>query len=90
MSEVAAQPSPAAYDVVAIGITRSGRWVVVPEDMQERLRIVDGTLPGAAGDLRGVAAETTSCGRASERSAQAAFWSSPPFTVMSTRRARSA
>ena len=33
------------YDVVAIGITRSGRWVVVPDDLHDRLRIVDGTLP---------------------------------------------
>ena len=33
------------YDVVAIGITRTGRWVVVPDDLQGRLRIVDGALP---------------------------------------------
>ena len=33
------------YDVVAIGITRTGRWVVVPDDLHDRLRIVDGTLP---------------------------------------------
>ena len=39
------------YDVVAIGITRSGRWVVVPEDLHDRLRIVDGTLPEISEDL---------------------------------------
>ena len=39
------------YDVVAIGITRSGRWVVVPEDLHDRLRIIDGTLPEISEDL---------------------------------------
>lgn len=39
------------YDVVAIGITRSGRWVVVPEDLHDRLQIVDGTLPEISEDL---------------------------------------
>jgi D-alanine-D-alanine ligase len=39
------------YDVVAIGITRTGRWVVVPDDLQGRLRIVDGTLPEIGEDL---------------------------------------
>ena len=40
-----------SYDVVAIGITRSGRWVVVPDDLHDRLRIVDGTLPEISEDL---------------------------------------
>lgn len=39
------------YDVIAVGITRSGRWVVVPDDLQDRLRIVDGTLPEISEDL---------------------------------------
>ncbi len=39
------------YDVVAIGITRSGRWVVVPEDLHDRLQVVDGRLPEISEDL---------------------------------------
>ncbi|MDN5770088.1 MAG: D-alanine--D-alanine ligase A, partial [Microlunatus sp.] len=39
------------YDVVAIGITRTGRWVVVPDDLYDRLRIVDGSLPEISEDL---------------------------------------
>ncbi|HEU5484932.1 MAG TPA: D-alanine--D-alanine ligase A, partial [Microlunatus sp.] len=39
------------YDVVAIGITRSGRWVVVPDDLQQRLTVVDGSLPEISEDL---------------------------------------
>jgi D-alanine-D-alanine ligase len=39
------------YEVVAIGITRSGRWVVVPDDLHDLLRVVDGTLPEISEDL---------------------------------------
>ncbi|GAA3699521.1 D-alanine--D-alanine ligase family protein [Microlunatus aurantiacus] len=39
------------YDVIAVGITRSGRWVVVPDELQDRLQIVDGTLPEISEDL---------------------------------------
>lgn len=39
------------YDVIAVGITRSGRWVVVPDDLHDRLQIVDGTLPEISEDL---------------------------------------
>ena len=39
------------YEVVAIGITRSGRWVVVPDDLHGRLRVVDGTLPEISENL---------------------------------------
>jgi D-alanine-D-alanine ligase len=39
------------YDVVAIGITRSGRWVVVPDDLQDRLQVLGGTLPEISEDL---------------------------------------
>ncbi len=39
------------YDVIAVGITRSGRWVVVPDELQDRLRVVDGTLPEISEDL---------------------------------------
>jgi len=48
---VLAAIDPDRYDVVAIGITRSGRWVVVPEDLYERLQIVDGALPEISEDL---------------------------------------
>ncbi len=48
---VLAAIDPDRYDVVAIGITRSGRWVVVPEDLHDRLQIVDGTLPEISEDL---------------------------------------
>ena len=33
------------YDVVGIGITRTGRWVLVDDAGIERLRVVDGRLP---------------------------------------------
>ncbi len=39
------------YDVIAVGITRSGRWVVVPDELHDRLQIVDGTLPEISEDL---------------------------------------
>lgn len=39
------------YDVVAIGITPSGRWVVVPDDFAGRMRVIDGTLPELSEDL---------------------------------------
>lgn len=39
------------YDVVAIGITRTGRWVIVPDDLHDRLRVVDQTLPEISEDL---------------------------------------
>ncbi|MFT4166509.1 MAG: D-alanine--D-alanine ligase family protein [Microlunatus sp.] len=39
------------YEVVAIGITPSGRWVVVPDELAERMRVVDGRLPELSEDL---------------------------------------
>lgn len=39
------------YEVVAIGITHSGRWVVVPDDLHDRLQIIDGALPEISEDL---------------------------------------
>jgi D-alanine-D-alanine ligase len=39
------------YEVVAIGITRSGRWVLVPEELHDRLVVVDRTLPEISEDL---------------------------------------
>jgi D-alanine-D-alanine ligase len=33
------------YDVVPVGITRSGRWVLVPDEAVAQLHVVDGTLP---------------------------------------------
>jgi D-alanine-D-alanine ligase len=48
---VLAAIDPDRYDVVAIGITRSGRWVVVPDELHERLQIVDGVLPEISEDL---------------------------------------
>jgi D-alanine-D-alanine ligase len=33
------------YDVVPVGITRSGRWVLVPEGAVAQLAVVDGKLP---------------------------------------------
>ena len=39
------------YDVVAIGITHSGRWVVVPAELHDRLAIIGGSLPEIGEDL---------------------------------------
>src|SRR3954449_7595115 len=39
----------AAYDVVPIGITRSGRWVLAPDD-PARYELTDGRLPEATPD----------------------------------------
>ena len=39
------------YEVVPIGITRSGRWVVVPDEFADRMRVIDGTLPELSEDL---------------------------------------
>ncbi|HYI58273.1 MAG TPA: D-alanine--D-alanine ligase family protein [Microlunatus sp.] len=39
------------YDVVAIGITHSGRWVVVPTELHDRLAIIGGSLPEIGEDL---------------------------------------
>ncbi len=36
---------PAHYDVVGIGITRSGRWVIADPDTMARLVVVEGRLP---------------------------------------------
>ena len=33
------------YDVVGLGITRSGRWIVVDDDSMAELTVVDGRLP---------------------------------------------
>ena len=39
------------YDVIPIGITPSGRWVVVPDDLADRMKVIDGTLPELSEDL---------------------------------------
>ena len=39
------------YDVVAIGITPSGRWVVVPDELAGRMQVTDGVLPELGEDL---------------------------------------
>jgi D-alanine-D-alanine ligase len=36
---------PERYDVIGIGITRSGRWVIADDDLFARLAVVDGQLP---------------------------------------------
>ena len=33
------------YDVIGVGITKSGRWIVVDEESMARLTVVDGRLP---------------------------------------------
>lgn len=42
---------PDRYDVVAIGITPSGRWVVVPDELASRLQVIDGVLPALGEEL---------------------------------------
>lgn len=39
------------YDVIAIAITPSGRWVVVPDNLYDRLAVIDNTLPEIGEDL---------------------------------------
>ena len=41
---------PARYDVVGIGITRTGRWVLVGPDALAALRVTDGRLPELSED----------------------------------------
>jgi D-alanine-D-alanine ligase len=41
---------PARYDVVGIGITRSGRWVVVEPETLAHLEVTDGRLPELSED----------------------------------------
>ncbi|MFL6025365.1 MAG: D-alanine--D-alanine ligase family protein [Friedmanniella sp.] len=41
---------PARYDVVGIGITRSGRWVLVEPDALARLQVSEGRLPELSED----------------------------------------
>lgn len=47
---VAAAIDPERYDVVGIGITRSGRWIRVPSEQFARLVVTDGTLPALGED----------------------------------------
>lgn len=42
---------PAKYDVVTVGITRAGQWVLTDAD-RSRLAITDGSLPEISGDGR--------------------------------------
>ncbi len=39
------------YEVVAIGIAPSGRWVVVPDDLAGQMQVIDGVLPSLSEEL---------------------------------------
>ncbi len=41
---------PGRYEVVGVGITRSGRWVLVDDETLRGLVVVDGRLPGLSED----------------------------------------
>ncbi|MCW2802711.1 MAG: D-alanine-D-alanine ligase [Propionibacteriaceae bacterium] len=49
-SGVLAAIDPNRYDVIGVGITRSGRWVIVESDAIAKLEVTDGRLPELSED----------------------------------------
>ena len=74
---------PAKYDVLTVGITRDGQWVIT-DALHERMAIADGTLPEVAGDRSIAGADDPQPGKQSTSTASVAGRASGVMAVDSS------